>query len=167
MLLNKLLFVAFLLLFTGCGYKPSSQYAKQVLDGKTFVEVIVSLEDPKNSVLIKDALNEIIISRIGSHLVHTKDDADVILVASFESISLDAIGYDTKGYVQTYRATVNININYKTKTKNGNTKVSGAYDFSLGQDSTVSDAKRFEAIKIASDKAMQDFVSKIAIISFR
>jgi len=167
LLLNKLLLVAFLLLFTGCGYKPSSQYTKQVLDGKTFVEVIVSLEDPKNSVLIKDALNEIVISRLGGHLVHKKDDADVILVASFESIYLDALGYDTQGYVQTYRATVNININYKTKTKNGNTKVSGTYDFSLGQDNTVSDAKRFEAIKIASDKAISDFVSKIAIVSFQ
>ena len=62
-------FALCLVVMTGCGYKPSSYYAKKEISGKVYVDLHVNLEDPKNSVLIKDAMNKLLITRLGSKLV--------------------------------------------------------------------------------------------------
>lgn len=151
--------------FSGCGYKPSSYYAKKMFEGKVFVDVVASAQDPQNSVLAKDSLVDILVSRLNLKVVDNRKEADIIMTTQLQSISFGAIGYDSDGFVNTYRATVSLLINYKTPTKNSSITVTGTYDFSLDTE-VISDVKRYEAIKIASEKAMQDFVSQVAIANF-
>ena len=51
---KKVLFVLFTFIisfsFFGCSYKPSSQYAKEEIQGNVFVKVTIDLEDQQNSV---------------------------------------------------------------------------------------------------------------------
>lgn len=152
---------------TGCGYKPSSHYAKDKIKGKVYVDVDVDIEDPKNSVLVKDAMNEIVVSRFDRQLVTKKSEADTILIVKLNSVSMSELQKDEEGYVNLYRANVNINVKYNGPGGNGSVTVSGSYDFSVDDGSTISDSKRFEAIKIASNKALEEIVSKFAVESFR
>ncbi len=156
--------VAFL---AGCGYKPTSSYAKQKIQGNVYVDVIIDLEDPKNSVLVKDALNEIVVSKFGRRLVDKKDLADTLMTIELGSVSNTELQKDEDGYVNLYRTNVSINVKYDGPNGEGNVNVSGSYDFSLADGSTISDVKRFEAIKTASNKALEEFISKIAIQTFK
>ena len=160
-------FVLATVFLTGCGYKPSSHYAKEKIKGKVYVDVKVDLEDPKNSVLIKDAMNDIIVNRFQRVLVNSKALADTILTVKLNSVAMSELQKDELGYVNLYRADVSINVNYAGLGGKGSIDVSGNYDFSVDDGSTISDAKRFEAIKLAANKALEEIVSKFAVDSFR
>ena len=82
---------------------------------------------------------------------------------------MTALQYDADGYNNLYRATVNINVKYNKKIEktSRNFTVSGENDFSLGSSTTITDTKRYEAIKSASDDALDEVLSKIAIQSFK
>lgn len=165
--MKKYLALILIFLFIGCGYKPANHYARDIISGRVFVDVAISLEDPKNSVLLKNTLIDILTTKLDTKITNDANEADVKMNVAIDSIKLTELGYDTKGYVKSYRATVTLNITYASKTKTGTTTVSASHDFSLDDNTTISEVKRFEAIKIASDKAMMDFVSKIAILSFQ
>lgn len=156
-----------LLLFTACGYKPTSTYAKKEIYGNVYVDLSVNIEDPKNSVLIKDSMVELLVHRLGSKLVDKKELADTLVVVKLNSVSLGTLQYDDLGYIKLYKATANINVDYKNKDYKNNFNVSGSYDFSIEDGGTISDAKRFEAVKAASNKALDEVISKIAILSFK
>ena len=165
----KQLFLGFLIavVISGCGYKPSSYYARQALGDKLYAEVTISRQDPRNSVLIKDAVNEAIVSRFGGKLV-TKEQADSVLHVKIQSISFSATVYDTYGYVIAYKTTVVLAMEYE----NANKKIekltaTGEYDFSIEANSVISDTNRFEAIRYAASDALDEFVSKIAIKGLR
>lgn len=160
-----LIFIS-LFLLAGCGYKPSSYYVKQEIADTVFVNLNVNIDNASNSVLIKDAMNEMVVSRFGSKLVSTKTQAKTIINLSLSSVSISEIQYDVQGYVKVYRASVTINVNYKTAGISRNITVSDYYDFSVDSEATVSDAKKEEAIKIAASKALEEVLSKIAIQSF-
>jgi hypothetical protein len=153
-------------IFTACGYKPASTYAKKEINGKVFVNLNVNIEDPKNSVIIKDAMTELLVHKLDSKLVAKKELADTIVNVTLDSTSFSALQYDTDGYVKLYKATSSIIVNYKNKEQSRNFKVSGTHDFSIDSGGTISDTKRFEAIKIAATKALDEVISKIAILSF-
>jgi hypothetical protein len=159
-------FCSLLFIFTGCGYKPMSEFATKIR-GKVYVDISVNVNDPKNSVLIKDAMHEILVSRFKSTITKESSLADTNIRLTLNSATLTAIEYDKQGYVRLYRQTVSISAKYHGEFGNGSTKVSGNYDFSVDNDSTISDTKRFEAIKIASLKALEDILSKLAIESFK
>ena len=63
-ILKKLLFVVFTFAISfslvSCGYKPSSYYAKKEMEGNVFVRTMISLTDPKNSVIVKDEMNKLL-----------------------------------------------------------------------------------------------------------
>ncbi len=165
----KQLFLGFLIavVISGCGYKPSSYYAKQALGDRLYAEVTISRQDPRNSVLIKDAVNEAIVSRFGGKLV-TKEQADSVLRVNIQSISFSPTVYDTYGYVIAYKTTVVLAMQYE----NANKKIeyltaTGEYDFSIEANSVISDTNRFEAIRYAANDALDEFVSKIAIKGLR
>ena len=68
--MNRLLGIFFVLVFTaGCGYLPASKQARKVVGEKIFVEVTVSLQDPENAVLIKDAARKAVVTRFHASLV--------------------------------------------------------------------------------------------------
>jgi len=151
-------------IFVGCGYKPSVKYTRKVLGERIHVNVSISRKDPKNSVLIKDAVNEAVIGRFGASLSDEKS-ADTNLYVTIGSTSFTPTAYDADGYVISYKAKVTLKTKYTTKT--GKTKsftTIGEYDFPIEANSVISDTKRFEAIKYASMDAINEIISKIAII---
>ncbi len=153
-----------LLVMIGCGYKPSSYYTKKILGDKIYAEVYIDINDPENSVLIKDAINEAIISKFNSKIVDKKDLANSLFYIKFKSKSFIPIAYDKDGYVVAYKTKVLLNITYIDKIGDKDSfDVSGTYDFPIEANSVISDAKRFEAIKFASYKAISEFVSKISV----
>ena len=172
--IKKVLFVLFTLslcffTFNGCGYKPTSYYAKKELSGKVFVRLFVDLKDPRNAVLIKDAMNQLLVHKLDSKLVYDEALADTIMSIKINSVNMTELQYDADGYNNLYRAKVSINVNYNKKAEkiSRSFTVSGETDFSLGSSTTITDTKRFEAIKNASDDALDEVLSKIAIQSFK
>ena len=173
-ILNKLLFVIFTFAVSfsivGCGYKPSSYYAKKEMEGNVFVKLNVSLEDPKNSVLVKDAINKLLIQKLGSKLVNDEAISDVVMNIRINSVSIQALQYDVLGYNKLYRAVVVIKVAYFRKEEGSIRKsftVEGEHDFSVDDGTTITETKRFDAISYATDKALNEVLSKIAVSSFR
>ena len=166
--MKQIVFAIIAFLFIGCsGYKPSSYYTKQEISDKVFVHLDINIDNASNSVLIKDAMNEMVVSRFHSSLVSSRDEADTIINISLGSVGVSEIQYDRVGYIKIYRATVSIKVNYKTNKITRNISVSDYYDFSVDSDAVVSDSKRQEAIKIAASKALEEVLSKIAIQTFK
>jgi hypothetical protein len=163
--------ILFALLLTSCGYKPSLNYARDSIDGLVYVEVKFSNQNPKNTVLIKDAMNELVITKFGAKLTHHKELADTLIYLKLKSYSLGEVSFDKDGYIKLYRAKVSIATTYskyangkKSSTKSFTT--SGFYDFSIDDDSSITDEKTFEAIKESSSKALNEIISKIAVSNY-
>jgi len=160
----KLLYFLIPFLLIGCGYKPSSVYTKKVLGNNIHVSAKISRTDPKNSVIIKDAVNEAVVGRFDAKLTNKKD-ADTDLIVSIGSVSFTALSYNSDGYVISYKARVVLNATYKTSSgKSKSFSTTGEFDFPIVANSVISDSKRFEAIKYASADAINEIISKIAII---
>jgi hypothetical protein len=159
----SLIFLLFTLFF-GCGYKPSSIYTKEILGKGVFVDIFIDNKEPENAVLIKDAINEAVVNRMRSRVVSSKEASSKLYV-KLKSISFIPIQYNRDGYIVRYRVKTKLSIDYSlSNSKSGNMEVFGDYDFIIEPNSSISDAKRFEAIKISSYKALDDFVSRIAIV---
>jgi uncharacterized lipoprotein YehR (DUF1307 family) len=174
-IIKKVLFVLFTLnisffVLVGCGYKPTTQYAKKELSGKVFVKLFIDLKDPRNAVLVKDAMNKLIIQKLGANLVYKESLADTVMSVKINSVSMTVLQYDRDGYNKLYRAKVNILVSYTKKEGKGvrTFTVNGENDFSVdGDDDTITDSKRFDAISAASDDALNEILAKIAILSFK
>ena len=139
------------------------------MEGNVFVNINVSLEDPKNSVLVKDAIIKLLIQKLDSKLVSEQSKADVIMNIAISSVSLQTLQYDSSGYNKLYKAVVVLGVNY-TRKDNGVKKsftVDGEHDFSVDNGATITETKRFDAISNASNKALDEVLSKIAVSSFR
>ena len=161
--------VSLAFLFVACGYKPSTYYAKKEMEGNVYVKLDVSLVDPRNSVLVKDAVTKILIQKLDSNLVDKEKDADVVMNLGISSVNLSALQYDAKGYNYLYKAQVFIRVDYYRK-ENGIKKsftVDGEYDFAVDIGGTITDANRYDAITKASDQAVSEIVSRIAVQSFK
>jgi len=156
-------FALLVLLFSSCGYKPTAIYTKNVLGDKIYADVEISLEDPENSILIKDAINEAIINKFHSKLV-SKNEASSKLDIKLSSVKFQPIDYDSNGYVIAYKTLVRLETTYSDKSSKKSTiSTTGDYDFNIQSLSVISDSKRFNAIKEASQKAIDAFISKISI----
>ncbi|RZV15968.1 hypothetical protein D3M61_01380 [Aliarcobacter butzleri] len=161
--------VSLAFLFVACGYKPSTYYAKKEMEGNVYVKLDVSLVDPRNSVLVKDAVTKILIQKLDSNLVDKEKDADIVMNLGISSVNLSALQYDAKGYNKLYKAQVFIRVDYYRK-ENGIKKsftVDGEYDFAVDIGGTITDANRYDAITKASDQAVSEVVSRIAVQSFK
>jgi len=159
---NKLALSFLLLAFSliGCGYKPSSTYTTPILGNKIETEVDIDIKNPTDSVFLKDALNEAVLSVFNAKVVNKGDSKIKLKVIS---TSLSTLDYDKNGYPILYRANASIkayitDINNTLNTYNG----SGSYDFSVDSNSIVSDTLRDNAIKEAFLKALQEIEFKIA-----
>ena len=157
--------LAFLLL-SGCGYRPSSQYAKSVMGDKVSTHVSVDLKYPENSVIIKDAVDSAIIKRFKSSLT-TRAYADTHLDVLFSSMSFVPLQYDSNGYVIAYRATIALKITKSNKESSRVYMAKGTYDFAIEPNAVLSDQSRFEAINFGSQKAIDSFVAQVAATGSR
>ena len=153
------LFIAFLFL-TGCGYLPASKQARKAVGDKIFVEVTVSLQDPENAVLIKDAARKAVVTRFHSSLV-PQVEAKTTLWVNLSSISFSPLQYDENGYVIVYRTNININVIRRNNGQQKSYNSRGSYDFAIEPNAIITDTQRFQAIRQASLKALDSFVAQI------
>jgi len=155
--LNALL----LSILSGCGYQPSSKEAKKVLGDTVSTKVIISMTDPENTVLLKDALDEAVIRRFQTNLRHSRE-AKTHLEISLRNVSFGALQYDSNGYVISYRTTINLGIKRITKNFVKNYNAVGNYDFTINPNAIITDQQRFEAIANSATKALDSFVAQVA-----
>lgn len=156
-----LLSCAVLFLMTGCGYSPASHYAKNVVGESVSTEVVISMEDPQNTVIIKDAVDTAIITKFRTALV-AKNSSQTHLKFRIASVGFFPLRYDTNGYIITYRTRVSMNVERVSKASKGHYAVSGAYDFDIEPNAIISDQSRFEAIRQSSQKAIDVFIAQVA-----
>jgi ribosomal protein L21 len=99
---------------SGCnGYQPSSKYAKTVVGETVSTEIKISMEDPENTVIIKDAVEEAVIMRFKAAL-RPKGKADTDLLIKLKNVKFVPLQYNKDGYVVTYRAIVSLGITRTT-----------------------------------------------------
>jgi hypothetical protein len=161
LLLRFLLIGTLSLLLLGCGYKPSSKYSREVVGEKISTSVIISAQDPENTVIIKDAVDEAIIEIFHASLT-TKRYSNTHLTISISPPSYAPIQYNADGYIIGYRATISLVIQRETGKTTKNYKTSGTYDFSIAPNAVVTDQERFDAIKFSSIKAIAAFVATVS-----
>jgi hypothetical protein len=151
---------AFLLL-AGCGYQPSSHYAKSVVGESVSTEVVIRMEDPQNTVIIKDAVDTAVITKFRTALV-PKNQAQTHLKISIGSVSFRPLRYDVNGYVVTYRTIVVMSINRISDGKSASYTTKGSHDFEIEPNAIISDQARFEAIRQGAQKGIDSFVAQVA-----
>lgn len=163
------IFTAFLL--SGCGYKPISKITQEIISEPVYVDVLISKTEPKNSVLIKDAVKEGLISRLNKSLSDDKN-AKTSIIVSINSLDYQATIYDEFGYITAYK--VVLTLKYKTKLKNGEVVdiiTSTENDFSVARrskstryaDSVISDTDKYNAIREASKEAFDEYIANLAL----
>lgn len=159
--MNKLLGIFLIIMFAaGCGYQPASKQARKVVGEKIFVEVTVSLQDPENAVLIKDAARKAVVTRFHSSLV-PQAQAKTTLWVELTGIGFTPLQYDINGYVIVYRANININVTRRSNTDKKSYNARGFYDFAIEPNAVITDIQRFEAIRRASLKALESFIAQV------
>ena len=153
---------AFLFTFiVGCGYRPTSHYVKPVLDESVSTRVVISMKDPDNTVLLKDALNEAVVNRFRTRLTD-EGHAKTHLTIALRDTRFIPIRYDTNGYIIAYRAIIRLDIDRTTGGKTKRYHAKGSYQFTIEPNAIISDYVRFEAIKFGSEKALDSFVAQVA-----
>lgn len=145
----------------GCGYAPASHYAKNIVGESVSSEVVISMEDPQNTVLIKDAIDTAIITKFRTSLV-AKSNSKTHLKFSILSVGFLPLRYDVNGYVTTYRTSVTMKIGRTSKESERVYNVIGMYDFNIEPNAIISDQARFEAIRQGAQKGIDLFVAQIA-----
>ena len=160
--LLALFLVSFLLLaLSGCGYKPSAKYSRQVVGEKISTNVVISAQDPENTVLIKDAVDRAIVAVFHASLVEKKY-ADTDLSISVSEPTYAPIQYNGDGFVIAYRATIIMHITRKTKDMKKNYNAVGTYDFAIAPNAVITDQERFDAIRYSAQKAIAAFIAQVS-----
>lgn len=150
-----------LLIFSGCGYKSAAHYAQSVMGEKVSTEVVISLEDPQNTVIIKDAVDMAVITKFRSSLA-SKEMATTHLKLQLGTVSFTPLRYNVSGYVVAYRTLVRMNVIRTREGKSQTYTTSGVYDFEIEANAIISDQARFNAISQSAQKAIDVFIAQVA-----
>jgi len=161
MLLRLWSLIVTLFLLTSCGYKPSSHYSKNIITQKVYTEVEVSLSDPENAVLVKDALNRALYTRLKSQS-SKKEDAGSSLKVSYKSIRFVPLQYNRNGYVVYYQANISLKFIFEKGKDKEERSIVGRYEFPIRPSAIISNDLRFKAIEQGSVKALDEFISYIS-----
>lgn len=148
-------------MINACGYKPSAKFSRDTMGEKISTSVVISAEDPENTVIIKDAVDRAIIEVFQASLV-SKTLSDTHLILTMGTPSSTPIVYDENGFIIGYRMKISLSI---TSLHNGITKTysaSGHYDFSVEPNAIVTDQERFEAIDFSSQRAIRSFIAQVS-----
>lgn len=149
------------LLLAGCGYTSAAHYAKNVIGERVSTEVVISMEDPQNTVLIKDAVNRALITRFHSALV-SKDESQTHLKIAIESVIFTPLRYDVNGYIITFRTAVALKIDGSRGGSTATYRTHGYYDFIIEPNAIITDQARFEAIRQGAEKGIDAFIAQVA-----
>ncbi len=156
-------------LFIGCGYKPATHYAKKEISGLVYTDIRINIDSTANSVLLKDTMNDMVLTQLGGQLTDDKEKADTLVELYLANVSHSALTSDDEGYARTYRTTVSIVVKYKRKNKDvqKSFSVSDYYDYSVQSNVTLSEQIKDNAVKKAVEKALQELLSKLAVSNFK
>ncbi len=155
------LFILLVLLLTSCGYKPSSHFTPKTIGEKVYTEVVVSLSDPENAVLIKDALGRALYSRLKS-VATTKEEADSTIRVSYDSIRFTPLQYDKNGYVVYYQSNIRLKFELIRGENREERFIVGRYEFPIRPSAIISNDLRLKAIERGSIRALDQFIAYIS-----
>jgi hypothetical protein len=144
-----------------CGYKPSAKFSRDVVGEKISTDVVISAQDPENTVIVKDAVDAAIVKVFHASLT-SRASSQTHLQLSISNPSYSPIQYNSDGYVIGYRTTITLKI---IRYHNGLSKsysAKGTYDFSIQPNAIISDQERFRAIKFSSEKAIKSFLAQVS-----
>lgn len=159
---TKVIFLLlFIISFTSCGYTPSAKFSRVAFGDKISTSVVISAVDPENTVIIKDAVDNAIITVFQASLV-SKSQSNTHLVLNMGNPSYYPIVYDQNGFITGYRMVVSLSIKSTTKGKSKTYSVRGSYDFTVAPNAIVTDQQRFEAIGFSTQKAIKAFVAQVS-----
>ncbi len=157
----KLLFMILsILVLTACGYKPSSQYVKEIFADSVYVEVKVDTVEPENAPFIKDEMNRLVYTRFKGH-VTSKALAESKIYVDYKGTSYTPLAYED-GYVTRYRA--DVHVNFKMETKEGiiNKAIHSRVESDIQASSLTSSTLRTEAIRVGLAKALDEFIGYVS-----
>ena len=140
--------------------------ARSTLGEKISTNVVISLVDPENTVLLKDAVDRAIISEFHASLVD-RAHSDTHLELQMSEPSYTPVVYDANGYVTSYRMNILLFI---TRLHNGTSKkytAKGNYDFEIAPNAIITDNDRFEAIRFSVAKAIRAFMAQVSATGAR
>lgn len=150
-----------MLLLTACGYKPSSHYSKQIIGENVYTEVEVSLSDPENAVLIKNALNKALYTRLKTKATR-KRDADSSIYVAYDNIRFVPLQYNKNGYVVHYQARITLGFTFVKGEVTQKRQLIGRYEFPIRPSAIISNDLRFKAIEHGSIKALDQFIAYLS-----
>ncbi|EDM23479.1 hypothetical protein FE773_02305 [Caminibacter mediatlanticus TB-2] len=154
------LFSFFFFFIIGCGYKPSSVYQNKILGNKIKPIVEVDVKNPRETIFLKDALNDAIYTILNKNIDF--ENYDTIIKVNPNSSSLSILDYDENGYPYLYRSSVVLKVEIVDKNKKKyNYTVSGSYDFTISTNSVITDQTQLDAYKKASINALNKLFAKI------
>jgi len=147
--------------FLGCGYKPSVEYQNKILGNKIKPVVDIDIKNPRETIFLKDAINDAIYTLLGKDICYT--NCDSVMKINSQSSSLTVLDYDENGYPVLYRSTVNLNVTIIDKSKKSRTySVEGTYDFRVKSQGVLNDEAKLNAYKNASINALNKLFALIA-----
>ena len=156
-----ILSVMIVLGISACGYSPSAKNARTVMGDKISTNVVISLQDPQNTVIIKDAVDSAIIEVFHASLT-SRNYSDTHLSLSISPPSYSPIQYNNDGYVIAYRTTITLAIIRETSGVKKSYSTKGTYDFSIVPNAVITDQERFDAIRFSASKAISAFVAQVS-----
>jgi len=156
-ILKFLIFNFSLLIFTACGYKPSSHIIKNMFADSVYVEVIVDRAEPENAPFVKDEMNRLVYTRFKGRVV-PKSEAESQIRIAYSGSTFTPLAYEN-GYVTRYRA--NIRVRFDMITKKGRMKknISTIFESDIQASSLASSTLRTEAIRKGLEKALDEFLA--------
>jgi len=159
----KSFFIGFLLLiFTACGYKPSSALIKNVFDDTVYVDVHVDKIEPENAPFIKDEMNRLIFTRFKGRVVG-KEKADNQILVNYAGSSFYPLVTDKNGYITRYRANIRVQFTMKTKKGKFAKTIITQHDGDVQASSFRSSTLRIEAIRKGLRKALDQFLAYVSV----
>ena len=159
---GHILFLSILVIsIFGCGYKPSAKYARNAIGEKISTSVIISAQDPENTVIIKDAIDSAILEVFHASLT-SRELSQTHLDISIGEPSYTPVQYDSNGYVIAYRTTIILTIVRTHADSSKKYIAKGTYDFSIVANAIITDQQRFDAIKFSSAKAIKSFIAQVS-----
>ena len=159
----KKFILIFIVLFYGCGYRPSSSYTPKTLGDRVYIEVDVSLSDPENSVLIRDTITKAIYTRLKS-VTSKKRRAKSTIKVKYKDIRFIPLEYDKNGYVVHYQADVILDFLFQRENQKVKKSLIGRYDFPIRPSAIISTSLRFKAIEEGSKKALDEFIAYLGTL---
>ena len=156
----RVLLLGMLLLFTACGYKPSSHKIESIFGEKIYVEVSVDRINPENAAFIQDEMNRLVYRHFKSQ-VSDKASATQRIYLSYIGSTFSPISYQD-GYVTRYRA--NINVQFRLETKQGkiSKSISAVHEADIEASSLTSSTLRTKAIRKGLEKALEEFLAYVS-----